>query len=140
MSLPSLDQSPRDPSFVQNPYPFYAKARALGPLVHWQDYGMPMATDFTKVNAILRDRRFGREAPPGFAPEIPEHLEPFYRLDQSAMLQREPPAHTRLRSLVLAASTSSQHSLKNCLSSSSPDCSASQTAWPPNFWAGPTRW
>ncbi len=106
MTLPRLAQSPRDTAFVQDPYPFYAKARALGPLVYWDDYAMPMATDYATVNAILRDRRFGREAPEGFAPQTPAHLDAFYRLDQSAMLQREPPTHTRLRGLVLRAFTS----------------------------------
>ena len=28
-----LSQSPTDPAFVQDPYPFYARARASGPLV-----------------------------------------------------------------------------------------------------------
>jgi hypothetical protein len=28
----ALSQSPRDPAFVQDPYPFYDRARAIGPL------------------------------------------------------------------------------------------------------------
>ena len=58
------------------------------------------------MNAILRDRRFGREAPPERAPAIPDHLRPFYAVEAHSMLELEPPRHTRLRGLVLRAFTS----------------------------------
>jgi len=99
-----LSQSPTNPGFVQNPYPFYARARAAGPLVWWDDYAMPMATTHMAVNAILRDRRFGRE--PIAPPPVPAHLDPFYAVEAHSMLELEPPRHTRLRSLVLRAFTS----------------------------------
>ena len=102
----SLSQSPTDPAFVQNPYPFYARARATGQLVRWEDYGMMVATTHEAVNAILRDRRFGREVPPELARPIPPHLQPFYAVDSHSMLELEPPRHTRLRGLVLRAFTS----------------------------------
>ena len=35
-----LSQSPKDPDFVQNPYPFYERARAAGPFFHWSDYNL----------------------------------------------------------------------------------------------------
>jgi cytochrome P450 len=54
----------------------------------------------------LRDRRFGREAPPEKAPAIPAHLAPFYAVEAHSMLELEPPRHTRLRLLVLRAFTS----------------------------------
>lgn len=100
----TLSQSPTDPAFVQNPYPFYARARAAGPLVFWDDYAMPMATTHRAVNTILRDRRFGRE--PITRPDIPEHVTGFYAVEAHSMLELEPPRHTRLRSLVLRAFTS----------------------------------
>ncbi len=66
---------------------------------------------FGDVNALLRDRRLGRtylhvatheemgrEAPPEFQ-------DPFWRLVQTGMLDREPPDHTRLRRLVSKAFT-----------------------------------
>ena len=99
-----LSQSPTDPGFVQDPYPFYARARAAGPLVWWDEYDMPMATTHEAVNALLRDRRFGRE--PIDPPAFPEHLAPFYAVEAHSMLELEPPRHTRLRSLVLRAFTS----------------------------------
>ena len=102
--MQTLCQSPTDPGFVQNPYPFYAKARAIGPLVYWQDYTMPMATTHAAVNMILRDRRFGRE--PIAPPNVPPHLQAFYAVEAHSMLELEPPRHTRLRSLVLRAFTS----------------------------------
>ena len=104
--MQTLSQSPTDPAFVQNPYPFYDRARATGPFFHWQDYGLTCTPSAAAVNAILRDRRFGREAPPECAPPIPDHLRPFYAVEAHSMLELEPPRHTRLRSLVLRAFTS----------------------------------
>lgn len=101
-----LTQSPTDPEFVQNPYPFYATARSAGPLIWWQDYNMPCATTHEAVNAVLRDRRFGREQPEELSRPIPEHLRPFYAVEAHSMLELEPPRHSRLRSLVLRAFTS----------------------------------
>ena len=101
--MQTLHQSPTDPGFVQDPYPFYASARAAGPLVHWADYAMPMATTHAAVNTLLRDRRFGRE--PITAPEIPDHVAAFYAVEAHSMLELEPPRHTRLRGLVLRAFT-----------------------------------
>jgi unspecific monooxygenase len=102
----SLSQSPRDPAFVQDPYPFYDRARAAGPLFHWEEYGFACAAGYAAVTALLRDRRFGREPPADLRPPRPPHLADFYALDDLSMLDREPPAHTRLRGLVLRAFTS----------------------------------
>lgn len=99
-------QSPTDPGFVQDPYPFYETARAAGPFFRWADYDLICTGNAAAVNAIFRDRRFGREAPPERAPAIPPHLAPFYAVEAHSMLELEPPRHTRLRSLVLRAFTS----------------------------------
>lgn len=99
----TLHQSPTHHAFVQNPYPFYARARAHGPLFHWHDYAMPCTTTHAATNAILRDRRFGRE--PVDALPVPDHLKPFYDVEAHSMLELEPPRHTRLRGLVLRAFT-----------------------------------
>lgn len=104
--MQDLHQSPTDPAFVQNPYPFYDRARATGPFFRWVDYNLTCTPNASAVNAILRDRRFGREAPPECAPVIPDHLRPFYAVEAHSMLELEPPRHTRLRSLVLRAFTS----------------------------------
>ncbi|WP_347340497.1 cytochrome P450 [Pontivivens nitratireducens] len=101
--LPRLSQSPRDPAFVQNPYPFYDKLRAAGPLVVWDELSMPVAAGHAEVNALLRDRRFGRENPFPMEPE--PHVAPFYEIDRLSLLDREPPEHTRLRRLITRAFT-----------------------------------
>ena len=101
-----LQQSPTDPGFVQNPYPFYDKARKLGPFFLWDEYGLVCTPSAAAVSAILRDRRFGREAPAERAPSPPQHLAAFYAVEAHSMLELEPPRHTRLRSLVLRAFTS----------------------------------
>ncbi|MEO0655763.1 MAG: cytochrome P450, partial [Pseudomonadota bacterium] len=99
-----LRQSPTDPPFVQNPYPFYDRARAAGDIVWWEDYALPVATTHAAVNAVLKDRRLGRE--PVDPLTVPDHLAPFYAVEAHSMLELEPPRHTRLRGLVLRAFTS----------------------------------
>lgn len=101
-----IRQSPTDPAFVQNPYPFYDRARALGPIVYWDEIGMPCALSHAAVSMILRDRRFGREIPADRRKPVPAHLEPFYAVEQHSMLELEPPRHTLLRKQVLRAFTS----------------------------------
>ncbi|MBT8154051.1 cytochrome P450 [Epibacterium ulvae] len=104
--MKTLHQSPTDPAFVQDPYPFYAQARAAGPLHHWQDYGMVAAFSHSAVHMLLRDRRFGRERPDDMVQNTPAHLVPFMAVEAHSMLDAEPPRHTRLRKLVLRAFTS----------------------------------
>ncbi len=106
MTLTALTQSPTDPAFVQDPYPFYDRMRRLGALVAWTDYAMPMAAAHGTVQALLKDRRFGRECPPEQSAEVPAHLAPFHAVEAHSMLEAEPPRHTRLRGLVLRAFTS----------------------------------
>lgn len=106
MTLPRLSQSPTDPGFVQDPYGFYARARAAGPLVLWEDYGLPFAVTHRAVDALFRDRRLGREIPPEARAPVPDHLADFYAIEAHSMLELEPPRHTRLRGLVLRAFTS----------------------------------
>ena len=101
-----IRQSPTNPAFVQNPYPFYQRLRPLGDLVYWDDYDMVCATGYAAVNAVLRDRRLGREMPADLRAPVPAHLAPFYDIEAHSMLELNPPRHTRLRSLVLRAFTS----------------------------------
>lgn len=104
--MQSFSQSPTEPAFVQDPYPFYARLRAAGDLAYWEDYAMPCAASYEAVHTLLRDKRFGRECPPELAPEIPPHQQPFYDIEAHSMLELEAPRHTRLRGLVLRAFTS----------------------------------
>ncbi|MEM7487793.1 MAG: cytochrome P450 [Pseudomonadota bacterium] len=99
-----IAQSPTDPAFVQDPYPFYDRLRAVGPLAFWTDYDLPVAASHAVVDALLRDRRFGREEPN--PPPRPAHQAAFWAVEEHSMLELEPPRHTRLRSQVLRAFTS----------------------------------
>ena len=101
-----VHQPPTAADFVQNPYPFYDVIRPLGDLVWWDEYDMACATGYDTVNAILRDRRLGREMPADLRAPVPDHLTPFYDIEAHSMLELDPPRHTRLRSLVLRAFTS----------------------------------
>ncbi|HEX4766449.1 MAG TPA: cytochrome P450 [Lichenihabitans sp.] len=97
--------SPRDPAFTQDPYPAYRAIREACPIFFWEEYGHWCCAGHAEVNALFRDRRFGRDIPaPSKAalgwPEPPEHLAPFYAFESRSMLEREPPDHTRLRTLV----------------------------------------
>ncbi|WP_170450587.1 cytochrome P450 [Ruegeria arenilitoris] len=104
--MKTVHQSPTEPEFVQNPYPFYRAARDHGDLVYWQDYDMPAAMSHAAVQTLLRDRRFGREVPPEMAAKGPDHLAPWLTVEAHSLLEAEPPRHTRLRALVLRAFTS----------------------------------
>ncbi|KGF69339.1 cytochrome P450 [Hoeflea sp. BAL378] len=99
----SVSQDPRDPGFVQDPYRFYAEMHRASPVFFWQDYGLWCVAGYDQVNALLRDRRLGRENRWG-APLNPVegrgHLSDFDRIESGSLLEREPPAHTRLRTLV----------------------------------------
>jgi len=105
--MQTLSQSPRDPAFVQDPYPFYDRVRAT-PLAHWAEYDLIVTARANILGAALRDRRLGREAPPECAPAIPAHLAPFYEIEAHSMLELEGPKHNRLRRLVLKAFTTAR--------------------------------
>ncbi len=104
--MKTLPQSPTDPAFVQNPYPFYERARAQGDIVFWSDYNIPAIVSHQAIQNVFRDRRFGREVPPELAVAGPTHLAPWQEVEAHSMLEAEPPRHTRLRALVLRAFTS----------------------------------
>ncbi len=102
----SVDLDPREPQFYQNPYPTYHAIRSQLPVFKWEQYGYWCFARHEDVNALLRDRRFGRQilhvasrAELGW-PETPRHLKPFYAFEQHSLLELEPPIHTRLRALV----------------------------------------
>ncbi len=103
--LPKMSQSPTDDGFVQDPYPFYARAREQGDFFFWREYGRTCASTYRAVDGILRDRRWGREVPEEFRESVPAHLRPFMDIEENSMLEIDPPRHTKLRGLVLRAFT-----------------------------------
>ena len=102
----SVALDPRDPGFVQDPYPFYAEWRALTPVFHWTDLDLWCFARHEDVSTLLRDRRFGRQIlhlatreELGW-PEAPGHLTPFYEFEKHSLLELEPPVHSRLRGFI----------------------------------------
>jgi hypothetical protein len=89
-----------DPAVVADPYPAFAAARAQAP-VQWHE-GLQLWLAFThaEANAVLRDRRLGRIWQDK---EPPERFESFNLIHRNAILEMEPPDHTRLRRLISAA-------------------------------------
>ena len=97
---------PRDAAFYQNPYAFYAELHRGTPTFLWEDYGHWCFTSFKDVNGLLRDKRFGREIlhvmtreELGWGPPK-AHAAAFDQTEKYSLLALEPPAHTRLRTLV----------------------------------------
>ena len=90
------------PQFKANPYPFYARLRAEAPVCRTKLFGQPtwLVTRYDDVVTMLKDERLLKEWRPAtkwlfrFAGSITRH-----------MLNRDPPDHTRLRTLVQKAFT-----------------------------------
>ncbi|MFN8167252.1 MAG: cytochrome P450 [Candidatus Nanopelagicales bacterium] len=96
--MPDFDLT--DPATVADPYPAFARMRAEGRAVWDPALGMWLAFRYDDANAVLRDRRLGRI----FRPREPETVwETFNWLHEDALLENEPPKHTRLKSLVAKA-------------------------------------
>jgi cytochrome P450 len=89
-----------DPSFVVDPYPAFAAARAQAPVQWDEGLGMWLAYGHAEANAVLRTRALGRiwtdRAPA-------ERFGQFNLIHRNAILEMEPPDHTRLRRLISAA-------------------------------------
>ncbi len=102
---------PTEIGFIADPYPAYEQLRRAGRIHYDERTDHWLITHHADVNALLRDRRFGRtylhqasHEEMGRAPD-PEMQAPFWHVVRNGMLDREPPDHTRLRSLVSKAFT-----------------------------------
>jgi cytochrome P450 len=110
----SVDLDPRNPQFYENPYPVYHELRQKLSAFKWEQFGHWCFAAHEDVNALLRDRRFGRQIlhvatreELGMA-EVPAHLKSFYDFEKHSLLELEPPVHTRLRGLISRAFLSRQ--------------------------------
>lgn len=89
-----------DPAVVADPYPAFARARAQAPVQWHEEMGLWLAFTHAESNAVLRDRRLGRI----WSDRAPaERFESFNLIHRNAILEMEPPAHTRLRRLISSA-------------------------------------
>jgi cytochrome P450 len=98
ITAPPLDLD--DPAVVADPYPAFARARAVAPVQWHEGLGLWLAFSHAEANAVLRDRRLGRiwrDKEPG------ERFESFNLIHRNAILEMEPPHHTRLRRLISTA-------------------------------------
>jgi pimeloyl-[acyl-carrier protein] synthase len=93
--------NPIDPEFVADPYPMYHRLRTEDP-VHHSPLGFWVLTRYEDVVASLRDPRLAKEAIAAF---VAERLGVTPLGIGLSMLDRDPPDHTRLRSLVSKAFT-----------------------------------
>jgi cytochrome P450 len=97
---------PLSSEFQRNPYPFYDDLRTEAPIFYWDEGQMWLFTRYDDISALLRDKRLGRTMDHILLRErrqlapIPETEAPFHKLSQHSMFDKEPPDHTRLRSLV----------------------------------------
>ncbi|MGY1624626.1 cytochrome P450 [Geodermatophilus sp. SYSU D00965] len=97
-TAPLLDLT--DPAVVADPYPAFARARAQAPVQWHEGLGLWLAFTHAESNAVLRDRRLGRiwrDKQPA------ERFGSFNLIHRNAILEMEPPSHTRLRRLVSTA-------------------------------------
>jgi cytochrome P450 len=88
------------PAFAADPYPVFARARAQAPVQWHEELGLWLAFTHAEANAVLRDRRLGRI----WADREPaDRFAAFNLIHRNAILEMEPPDHTRLRRLISAA-------------------------------------
>src|SRR5918994_3708031 len=92
---------PMDPEFLENPYPMYHRLRTEDP-VHHSPLGFWVLTRYDDVVAALRDPRLIKEPIAAYVAERTGMPQPAMGI---SMLDRDPPDHTRLRSLVSKAFT-----------------------------------
>lgn len=92
----------------RDPYPFYRRMREEDP-VHWSPaLGFWFITSWADVNALIRDRRWSSDQRSGAGPSS-ELLESgtARRVFSEIVAFRDPPDHTRLRSLITPVFTAS---------------------------------
>ena len=60
MSTVATRFDPSDPAFVADPYEVYAELRRDAPVLYHEETDHWLVSRHEDVNALLRDRRFGR--------------------------------------------------------------------------------
>jgi cytochrome P450 len=93
------------PKMLADPYPYYARLRASDP-VHWADqFGGWILTRYADVVTVLRSPNTSAERTDAAKQRVGPEFHSMYELRSHAMLNADPPRHTRLRLLVNKAFT-----------------------------------
>ena len=109
MSEPDVHAwDPRDPSFRADPYPWYRALRERAPVHRHAEVGYVISR-YQDVDALFRDERFLVSTPSPWREVLAGVAAPELRmLGESTLLFIDPPAHSRVRSLVSKAFTPSR--------------------------------
>lgn len=100
MPAGAIPFDPRDPEFIADPYPIYAKLRTEAEVHQHELLGQPIAVSHRACSAVLRSPVLQRSWTDR---EPAAELRAFNLLHRNSMLETSPPRHTRLRRLVAAA-------------------------------------
>lgn len=92
------------PAFIENPYPFYEKLRALGPLIP-AGPNMFLATHFSAVDALYTDKRIGKSYMDTVRVRYGDKADsiPVFSAFSRMFLMLNPPDHSRIRGLMMKA-------------------------------------
>ena len=107
--------------FARNPYPYYEKWRAQGPVL-WSPHffqGGWLLTRHAQVDAVLKDPRFSTERTAGWirniegqSPRTRVQMDMLQNLLASALLFMDGPAHAQLRKVLMTAFMPAQLKLR----------------------------
>jgi unspecific monooxygenase len=98
-----------DPAFIFNPYPLLADLRENTPVFYERRWNKVFFARYEDIAALLKDKRLGRSILHVLSrdelgwPPTPEIEAPFHAFNTTHLLDREPPDHTRLRTLMSKA-------------------------------------
>ena len=92
---------PRSPAFRRDPYPYYDLLRDAAPVFFWETWNIFFLTRHADCSELLRDNRLAH----GSMGEPSAEQSALFQMQSNWMLFKNPPDHTRLRSLVHKAFT-----------------------------------
>lgn len=92
------------PEFIANPYPFYQKLRASGPLLQVGPNTF-LATQFATVDALFSDKRIGKSYMDTVRIRYGDKADsiPLFSAFSRMFLMLNPPDHSRIRGLMMKA-------------------------------------
>ena len=106
MTLPTHHIDINQPDFIADPYSHLRDLRDRLPVFHDEVWDKVFFTRYADIAALLKNKRLGRtmlhilsREEPGWPP-LDARLRDFYRYQDNVFMDWEPPAHTRIRSLV----------------------------------------